>query len=149
MHRNSGVQNRWYFLLCDGSYARNSSFVEGRQPYSITRISMEHALQIAYHTLMQNATSQAQNADIRHCHLQSAKDHYGDNSPPGDRLANAWDIVGVTDGNATGINSIGQSGSLTPNPLPRAKGVGTRTMAACLKASPQRKVCIFITGKKS
>ena len=68
-------------LHCSGSYARNGSFVEGRQPYSITRIGMEHALQIAYRTLMQYATSQSQFADIRLCHLQSAKDHYRDNSP--------------------------------------------------------------------
>lgn len=110
VHRNSGVQNRWYFLLCEGESADNSEFVEGGQPYSMTGIGMEKAQQIAYRTLMQYATSQAQYADIRLCHLQSAKDLYGDNSPEVEAVAKAWDIVGVTDGNATSIEMVNVEG---------------------------------------
>ena len=67
---------------------------------------MEKALQIAYRTLTQYATNQAQYADIRLCHIQSAKDLYGDNSPELQAVAKAWDIVGVTDGTQTGIADI-------------------------------------------
>ena len=112
MHRNSGVQNRWYFLLCDGETSDNSNFVEDGQPYSMTGIGMEKALQIAYRTLVQYATSQAQYADIRFCHIQSAKDLYGDNSPEVEAVAMAWDIVGVTDGSApTAIQTLSVSSS--------------------------------------
>jgi Zn-dependent metalloprotease len=109
VHRNSGVQNRWYFLLCEGESADNSEFVEGGQPYSMTGIGIEKAMQIAYRTLMQYATSQAQFADIRLCHLQSAKDLYGDNSSEVEAVAKAWDIVGVTDGSTTGIEMVKNS----------------------------------------
>ena len=115
VHRNSGVQNRWYFLLCDGEDADNSEFVEGGEPYSMTGIGMEKGLQIVYRTLMQYATSQAQYADIRLCHLQSAKDLYGDNSPEVEAVAKAWDLVGVSDGTETGIESIDHSSFLRPD----------------------------------
>ena len=89
VHRNCGVQNRWYFLLCEGETSDNSNFVEGGKPYSMTGIGMEKALQIAYRTLTQYATSQSQYADIRLCHLQAAKDLYGDNSSEVQAVAKA------------------------------------------------------------
>ena len=97
VHINSGVQNRWYVLLCEGDTSDNSNFVEGGKPYSMTGIGMEKALQIAYRTLVQYATSQAQYADIRLCHIQAAKDLYGENSPEMEAVAKAWDIVGIPD----------------------------------------------------
>jgi hypothetical protein len=81
----------------------NSEFVEGGKPYTMTGIGIEKALQIAYRTLMQYATSQSQYADIRLCHIHSAKDLYGDNSTEVEAVAKAWDIVGVTDGETTDI----------------------------------------------
>ena len=125
VHRNSGVQNRWYFLLCDGEDADNSEFVEGGEPYSMTGIGMEKGLQIVYRTLMQYATSQAQYADIRLCHLQSAKDLYGDNSPEVEAVAKAWDLVGVSDGTETGIESIDHSSFLRPDGSKRPSGERT------------------------
>ncbi len=148
VHRNSGVQNRWYFLLCDGESADNGEFVEGGQPYSMTGIGMEKALQIAYRTLMQYATSQAQYADIRLCHLQSAKDLYGDNSPEVEAVAKAWDIVGVTDGNATGINSIGQKDSLTLDPSPKGEGSWYTLDGRLLEGKPTKKGMYIHNGKK-
>ncbi len=148
VHRNSGVQNRRNLPHCSGSYARNGSFVEGRQPYSITRIGMEKALQIAYRTLMQYATSQAQYADIRLCHLQSAKDLYGDNSPEVEAVAKAWDIVGVTDGNATGINSIGQKDSLTLDPSLKGEGSWYTLDGRLLEGKPTKKGMYIHNGKK-
>lgn len=149
VHLYSRVQNRWYLPHCDGSFARNGSFVEGRQPYSITRIGMEHALQIAYRTLMQYATSQAQYADIRLCHLQSAKDHYGDNSPQVEASPTRGTLSESPPAMPRVLIQLDKRTASPSTPLQRARGVGTRSMAACLKASPQRKVCIFIMGKKS
>ena len=148
VHRNSGVQNRWYFLLCDGESADNGEFVEGGQPYSMTGIGMEKALQIAYRTLMQYATSQAQYADIRLCHLQSAKDLYGDNSPEVEAVAKAWGIVGVTSRNATGINSIGQKDSLTLDPSPKGEGSWYTLDGRLLEGKPTKKGMYIHNGKK-
>ena len=109
VHTNSGVQNRWYFLLCEGETADNSNYVEGGKPYSMTGIGMDKALQIVYRTLMQYATSQSQYADIRLCHIHAAKDLYGDNSAEVQAVIKAWDLVGVTDGTPTGITSMHHS----------------------------------------
>ena len=106
VHINSGVQNRWYTLLCDGDTGDNSNFVEGGTSYTMTGIGMEKALQIAYRTLMQYATSQSQYADIRLSHIQAAKDLYGDNSPEVEAVIKAWDIVGVTEGTSAGIVEV-------------------------------------------
>ena len=106
VHRNSGVQNRWYFLLCDGEIFDNGYFVEGGKPYMMTGIGIEKAQQIAYRTLVQYATSQSQYADIRLCHIQSAKDLYGDNSTEVQAVIKAWDLVGVTDGTQTSLREM-------------------------------------------
>ena len=113
VHINSGVQNRWYVLLCEGDTGDNSNFVEGGKPYSMTGIGMDKALQIAYRTLIQYATNQAQYADIRLCHIQAAKDLYGDNSTEVQAVIKAWDLVGVTDSSQTGIVEAKADSSLS------------------------------------
>ena len=75
--------------MARGEPSDNSNFVEGGKPYSMTGIGMEKALQIAYRTSTQYATSQSQYADIRLCHLQAAKDLYGDNSSEVQAVAKA------------------------------------------------------------
>ena len=144
VHRNSGVQNRWYFLLCEGESSDNSNFVEGGQPYSMTGIGMEKALQIAYRTLTQYATNQAQYADIRLCHIQSAKDLYGDNSPELQAVAKAWDIVGVTDGTQTGIADI-EHGTWN---IPMMPFMTSKAVAWHLQCSMLKKGLYIHNGRK-
>jgi hypothetical protein len=84
---------------------------------------------------VQYATSQSQYADIRLCHLQAAKDLYGDNSSEVQAVAKAWDIVGVTDDSApTAIQTLNVSpstrsddwhtiGGIRLSQRPTAKGI--------------------------
>ncbi len=144
VHRNSGVQNRWYFLLCEGESADNSHFVEGGKPYSMTGIGMEKAVQIAYRTLVQYATSQSQYADIRLCHIQAAKDLYGDNSTELEAVIKAWDIVGVNDDTPTGIHSVQGEGFMV-----NGSDNGFYTLDGCkLQGKPTAKGIYIYKGKK-
>lgn len=104
VHTNSGVQNKWYFLLSDGAEGTNDKGYS----YSVTGIGIEKARQIAYRTLTEYATEQSQYADIRLCSVQAAKDLYGDDSDEVKAVAQAWNAVGVYDEDdpATGIASM-------------------------------------------
>ena len=104
VHTNSGVQNRWYFLLTDGESGTDEKGIA----YDITGIGIEKSQQIAYRTLTQYATQQSQYADIRPASLQAAEDLYGENSVEVQTVAAAWNAVGVyEDGeDPTGIAEV-------------------------------------------
>ena len=148
VHRNSGVQNRWYFLLCDGESADNGEFVEGGQPYSMTGIGMEKALQIAYRTLMQYATSQAQYADIRLCHLQSAKDHYGDNSPQVEASPTRGTLSESPPAMPPVLIQLDRADSLTLDPTPAGEGSWYTLDGRPLEGAPTKKGMYIHNGKK-
>lgn len=105
VHINSGVQNKWYYLLTDGGMGTNDHHFN----YDVTGIGIEKAQQIAYRTLTEYATSESQYADIRLYSLQSAIDLYGAESAELASVSDAWDAVGVTDGSTTGIEMVKQS----------------------------------------
>ncbi len=91
VHTNSGVQNKWFYLLTEGGTGKNDKGFS----YDVTGIGIEKAQQIAYRNLMVYATSQAQYADIRKGSLQAAKDLYGAYGPEVKAVTDAWNAVGV------------------------------------------------------
>ncbi len=91
VHNNSGVQNKWYYLLTDGDSGTNDHGTS----YNVTGIGIEKSQQIAYRTLTVYATEESQYADIREASLEAAKDLYGDNSAEVKSVGDAWDAVGV------------------------------------------------------
>ena len=93
VHNNSGVQNKWYFLLTDGGSGTN----DNNYAYSVNGIGIEKARQIAYHTLAEYATEESQYDDIRLCSYQAAQDLYGEASAEAKTVLQAWDAVGVID----------------------------------------------------
>ena len=93
VHANSGVQNKWYFLLTDGGSGTN----DNDYTYSINGIGIEKSRQIAYLTLTEYATAEAQYDDIRLCSYQAAQDLYGETSVEAKTVLQAWDAVGVID----------------------------------------------------
>ena len=104
VHTNSGVQNRWYFLLTDGESGTDEKGIA----YDITGIGIEKSQQIAYRTLTQYATQQSQYADIRPASLQAAEDLYGENSVEVQTVSAAWNAVGVYENgeDPTGIAEV-------------------------------------------
>ncbi len=91
VHINSGVQNFWYYLLCQGGAGTNDlGFV-----YNVTGIGMSKARMIAYRNNSFYLTSGSQYDDAAFYALQSANDLYGNCSPESYSVKNAWDAVGV------------------------------------------------------
>ena len=101
VHTNSGVQNKWYYLLTDGDSGTN----DNGYSYQVDGIGIEKSQQIAYRTLTEYATQESQYADIRLASLQAAEDLYGVNSPEVEAVDAAWRAVGV-DENQTAIDEI-------------------------------------------
>ena len=101
VHFNSGVQNKWYYLLTDGDSGTN----DNDYSYQVTGIGIDKSQQIAYRTLVEYATEESQYADIRLASLQAAEDLYGANSEEVKTVDEAWKAVGVG-GTQTAIREI-------------------------------------------
>ena len=94
VHSNSGVQNKWFYLLTDGDTGTN----DHGYTYDITGIGIEKSRQIAYRTLTEYATQESQYADIRLASLQAATDLFGADAVEVATVDEAWKAVGVVDG---------------------------------------------------
>jgi Zn-dependent metalloprotease len=91
VHYNSGVQNYWFYLLCEGGSGINDI----GNTFSVTPIGMNKASAIAYKTLTVYLTPTSQYADARYYSIQSAIDLYGECSAEVINVTNAWYAVGV------------------------------------------------------
>lgn len=91
VHYNSGVQNFWYYLLCQGGSGTNDNGFA----YNVAAIGIAKARMIAYRNNSFYLTSGSQYADAATYSLQSATDLYGACSPEAYAVKNAWDAVGV------------------------------------------------------
>lgn len=91
VHTNSGVQNFWYYLVCNGGSGTNDI----GSVYSVTGIGMTAAAAIAYRNLTVYLTSTSQYIDARTNSIQSAIDLYGAASAEEIAVTNAWYAVGV------------------------------------------------------
>lgn len=91
VHTNSGVQNKWFFLLSDGESGTN----DNGDDYNVTGIGISKAAEIAYRNLTVYLTSTSNYHDAREGALQSAKDLYGNCSNEAIQCGEAWYAVGV------------------------------------------------------
>src|SRR5688572_22648147 len=91
VHTNSGVQNYWYYLLCQGGSGTN----DNSDVYSVTAIGMADAADIAFRNLTVYLGSNSQYADARFYAIQSALDLFGGCSPEVEATTDAWYAVGV------------------------------------------------------
>jgi Zn-dependent metalloprotease len=100
VHRNSGVQNFWFYLLCQGGSGTNDI----GNAYTVSGIGITQARQIAYRTLMTFTTPNATFWDSYITSLQAAADLYGGvGSAQWNAVSNAWYAVGI--GNGTNNNT--------------------------------------------
>ena len=91
VHTNSGVQNKWFYILSVGEAGVN----DHSQSYDVTGIGINDAEQIAYRNLTTYLTSSSQYIDAREGAIQSAIDLFGVNSQQHLSTIAAWDAVGV------------------------------------------------------
>ena len=99
VHKNSSVQNKWFYLLTEGGEGTN----DYEFSYNVEGIGMEKALKIAYLTLTSYATMESDYAAIYMASLEAAEVLFGDNSKELQAVAAAWEAVGVADSDLTGI----------------------------------------------
>lgn len=93
VHYNSGVQNFWYYLLCEGGSGVNDHQVA----YSINAVGMDAATKIVYRNLTEYLSSTSDYLDSRIGSLLATADLYGKNSAVYQEVDKAWDAVGVID----------------------------------------------------
>ncbi|MBL7857426.1 MAG: M4 family metallopeptidase [Cyclobacteriaceae bacterium] len=91
VHYNSGVQNFWYYLLCEGGSGVNDFQVN----YTVNAIGMEAATNIAYRNLTEYLSYFSDYLDSRIGSLLATADLYGNNSAIYQEVDKAWDAVGV------------------------------------------------------
>jgi len=91
VHINSGVQNFWFYLLCQGGTGTNDI----SNTYNVTGIGITQAQQIAYRNLTTYLTANATFIDAYYGSLQSAQDLYGNPSTQYDAVRQAWYAVGI------------------------------------------------------
>ena len=93
VHYNSGVQNFWFYLLCEGGNGVNDQQVN----YTVTSIGMDAATNITYRNLTEYLGPFSDYLDSRIGSSLATADLYGKNSSIYQEVANAWDAVGVVD----------------------------------------------------
>ena len=93
VHTNSGVQNFWFYLLCNGGTGTNDL----SNAYSVDSLGMLKASQIAFRNLTVYLTPTSTYEDARFYGIKSAIDLFGSCSPEVEAVTNAWYAVGVGD----------------------------------------------------
>jgi len=91
VHTNSTVLSYWFYLLCNGGNGTNDL----GNTYSVSAISMNDAIDIAYRALAYYLTSYSNFDDARYFTLQAATDLFGACSAQLIAATNAWHAVGV------------------------------------------------------
>lgn len=91
VHTNSGVQNKWFYILSAGESGTNDI----GKSYNVTGIGITKAAAIAYRNLTVYLSSSSNYTDARTGAIQAAIDLYGAGSAEEIATTNAWYAVGV------------------------------------------------------
>ena len=91
VHINSGVQNKWFYILTEGESGTNDFGFN----YDVTAIGMQDAAEIAYRNLTVYLTQGSDYPAAREGAVQSAIDLFGAGSQQHISTMDAWDAVGV------------------------------------------------------
>jgi len=91
VHTNSGVQNKWFYILTTGESGTNDLGYN----YSVAGIGIDKAAKIAYRNLTVYLTASSNYAAARAGAIQAATDLYGVGTPEVTATTEAWNAVGV------------------------------------------------------
>jgi Zn-dependent metalloprotease len=91
VHTNSGVQNFWFYLLCQGGSGTNDL----GKSYNVTGIGISQARQLAYRNLVTYLGANATYLDAYNGSLLAAQDLYGNPSAQYTAVRQAWYAVGI------------------------------------------------------
>ncbi|MEQ8624895.1 MAG: M4 family metallopeptidase [Vicingaceae bacterium] len=93
VHTNSGVQNRWFYLITRGDTGVNDM----ADSFMVSGIGMTKAAEVAFRNLTVYLTPSSNYEDARFYSILSAIDLFGACSPEVETVTNAWYAVGVGD----------------------------------------------------
>lgn len=120
VHINSGVQNYWYYLLCEGGSGVRE---KDAAPYYIKPIGFDKAAQIVYSNLVNYLTPGSKYLDAANGSVAAAKMLFGDNSLEAYTVHTAWYAVGVLGRPQEPVsvpeNAVGNEVVVFPNPAGR------------------------------
>lgn len=134
---NSGVQNRWFYLLCN-SEGKVSGTNDFGYEYEINPITLNKGEQIVFRNLNFYLTPFANYHDAAMGSLQATADLYGINSDEFNSVLEAWCAVGICLDDRIADIADGMP-TINPNlPLVYAKNG-----EICIKANPNSIVKIF------
>lgn len=91
VHTNSGVQNKWFFLISDGGSGTNDI----GSTYNVQGIGRDSAMKIAFRNQSVYLNAKSSYLDAAHFSIQSAIDLYGKGSNAVIQTTNAWYAVGI------------------------------------------------------
>lgn len=91
VHTNSGVHNKWFYLLAVGGTGTN----DNGYSYSVNGIGIEKAAKIAYRNLTLYLTPTSNYNSACESSLYAASQLFGSNSPEHKATAQAWKAVGL------------------------------------------------------
>lgn len=106
VHTNSGVQNFFFYLLCQGGSGVN----DNGDSYSVSGIGIDDAADIAYGALTNYLTSSSKYNDAREAWIRASSDLFGSCSNQTIQTGQAWFAVGV--GPALDYYDVNVCGSL-------------------------------------
>jgi hypothetical protein len=117
VHYNSGVQNKWFYLLSQGGSGTN----DNSDVYTVTGIGMAKAEAIAYRNLTTYMLPQSDYMDAYAGSLLAVLDLYGNDTTTQEykSVKEAWYAVGIGEKPTTAVNEIAVNNDdlkLYPNP---------------------------------
>ena len=147
VHFNSGVQNKWFFLMVEGEVGTN----DNGENYNVTGMGIDDAAAIAYHNLTTYLSPGSTFQDARDGAVQSAKDIFGTCSSHVTTTREAWRAVGVSGGGSgleiSSLEHLGEAtemfrGGITSD---LAAG-GSSDITVCLDAGQRISVVVESSG---
>jgi Zn-dependent metalloprotease len=148
VHFNSGVQNKWFYLMVEGEVGTN----DNGDNYNVTGMGVDDAAAIAYHNLTTYLTPGSTFQDAREGAVQSAKDLFGTCSTHVTTTREAWRAVGVYGGGSSGLEissleHVGEATGVFTGGLSSSLAVaGTTDITVCLDAGQRISVGVEGSG---
>ena len=101
-YKMMGVQNKFYYLLCEGGKGTN----DNGDSYDMTGIGIDKGMRIAYLTLTKYCSSETDFSTVSECWQQASEELYGKDSAEKQAVIRAWAAVGIGNADYTGIDEI-------------------------------------------
>ena len=134
-YKMMGVQNKFYYLLCEGGKGTN----DNGDSYDMTGIGIDKGMRIAYLTLTKYCSSETDFSTVSECWQQASEELYGKDSAETQAVIRAWAAVGIGNADVTGIEEI--------NGLPTATEVYYDLQGRMLQTPPSKGIYIKKSGK--